>query len=355
MEIDEEKVEPLALADAGGLCAADTVGGGIRFDGMGADHSRLSQHCNENGGDFMRNNRLPGKLGHGLAILATFLLTVVLSVGCITWQVREVATDEELHTSIALNERVQAAQMERIEGAVQGLAEQYHFSPDTVMDIVTPEAVAQYNRDVIAWWMQLLADDPATDAPEWDASEVEAAVREDALFQENTPSTQRRSVARDGVAYEVGRAVTKAVLPVRATLLSLALPMALERIDVPRYMHLVNIAPRVCALAAAALCAILVVLMRRRVSKALMYVGSALAATALILIGCVLAVWSLGLTAMVGEVSSLLAMQLDLLGGHILLQAAVVTAVCLAAGCALIAVHQHDMKRFLRGQRSAAA
>jgi len=355
MAIDEEKAEPLALADAGRVCAAGAVGGGVRFDGMGADHSRLSQHCNENGGDFMKKNRLPGKLAHGLAILATFLLTVVLSVGCITWQVREVAADEDLHTSIALNDRVQAAQMERIEGAVHDLAEQYHFSPDTVMGIVTPEAVAQYNRDVIAWWMQLLTDDPVTDAPEWDASEVEAAVREDALFQENTPSTQRRTIARDGVAYEVGRAVTKAVLPVRTTLLSLALPMALERVDVPHYMQLVNIAPRVCVLAAVALCVILVVLMRRRASKALMYLGSALAATALILAGCVLAVWSLGLTAMAGEVSSLLAMQLDLLIGHILLQAAVVTAVCLAAGCVLIAVHQHDMKRFLRGQRSAEA
>lgn len=303
----------------------------------------------------MKKNRLPGKLAHGLAILTTFLLTVVLSAGCIAWQAREVATDEGLHTSIALNERVQAAQMERIEGAVHGLAEQYHFSPDTVMDLVTPDAIAQYNREVIAWWMQLLSDDPVTDVPEWDASEVEAAVREDALFQENTPSTQRRSVARDGVAYEVGRAVTKAVLPVRTTLLSLALPMALERVDVPRYMRLLTLAPRVCALAAVALCVILVVLMRRRISKALMYLGSALAATALILAGCVAAVWSLGLTAMAGEVSSLLAMQLDLLGGHILLQAAVAMAVCLTAGCLLIAVHQHEMKRFLRGQWSAEA
>lgn len=303
----------------------------------------------------MRSIRLPGKLAHTLSAILTLLLTLTLTLTCLTWQVNRVATDKALHEGIALDSRVADAQLARVEVRVNELAQAHAFQPETVMQFITRESLAQYSQEAIGWWMGLLQADPTMEAPEWDTYEIEQAVREDALFQENTPANMRRSTARDLVAYEVGVAVRKAVLPVRADILSIIMPKVLETVNVPSYMNYLALAPGLCAGASAVLALLILLVMLKRVSKAGLYVGAGLAASALCVAGVGVAVYLLDITGMIAQSSQLLAMQVSLLTKQIALQAGLYAGAALMAGLLLIGLHQADMRRLCRRRRSAQA
>lgn len=298
---------------------------------------------------------MPGKAAHILAWILTILLMLTLTAGCLTWQVNRVLTSASLHESVALDSRVQQAQMERIETAVQELAQRYSFKLETVTNLVTGENVAQYNRDVIGWWMGLLGKDPVIDAPVWSTREVEQAVREDELFKENTPSDVRRTTARDKIAYQVGQAVQKTVLPVRSDILSILMPKVLEKLDLPVYVHYVSLLPLLCAVASAVLALVLLLLMLRRISKAALYIGTALGASGLCALGLCGVFSLLGISGMVGEISTLLAMQMDLLAAKVYTQVGIYAAAALGLGLVLIGLHQADIRRLVRRRRRSAA
>lgn len=303
----------------------------------------------------MRNKKFPGKLAHTLATLLTLLLTVMLTLGCLIWQADRVLTDAKLHSTVAMDNRVITAQTERIRSDVEEIAQAHPFQVETVMDLVSADAIKAYNSEVIAWWMGLFQADPETEAPAFDTADIEKAVREDPVFQENTPSTHRRTVARDDIAYEVGRSVTRAVMPVRADILSILLPKVLEKVDVPTYIHYLSLLPMLCGIAAGVLALLVVLTMLKRVSKAALYVGAGMAASGLCVVGIGVMVYLIGLPGMIAEISPLLAMQVSLLTKQIALQAALYAAIALVVGLALIALHQAAMKRVGQSWRSMNA
>lgn len=299
----------------------------------------------------MRTKKMPGKLAHAAAILVTFVLMLVMTLGCLCWLAEDVLTNAEMHASIALDQRVTDAQMQAIDRQVTELAQAQPFQKETVMNIVTRESVEQYNREVIAWWLGLMQADPTVEAPTFDTGDVQAAVREDPVFLENVPSSRRRAVARDDIAYEVGRAVEKAVLPVRTDVLAILLPPVLQRVDVPSLMNYFALLPMLCGIAAGALALLVLLVMLRRPSKALMYMGAGLGASALCMAGVGAAAYLLGITAYVAELSPVLAMQVSLLTKQIALRAGVYAACTLVLGWVLIGIHQHDMKRIGKSWR----
>lgn len=302
----------------------------------------------------MRSIRLPGKLAHTLSVVLTFLLTLTLLLTCLTWQMHRVAANSALHESIATDSRILALQMVRIQARVEELAREHHFHKETAMQFITIDALADYNREVTAWWMGLLGEEPEMEAPEWDVSEIEAAVREDALFQENTPANMRRSTARDLVAYEIGLAARKAVLPVRSDILGIIMPKVLEKVDVPTLMNYLALAPQLCGGASIALALLLLLVMLRRVSKAALYIGAGMGAAALCIAGVGCVVYLLDIPGMIAEISTLLAAQVSLLTKQVALQAGLFAAVCLVVGLALIGLHQLDMRRLCRRRKVVA-
>lgn len=298
---------------------------------------------------------MPGKAAHFLAWILTLMLMLLLTGMCLTWQVNRVLTDAPAHESVAADPRVRKAQMERIEAQVQELAQQYAFQPETVMALVTEESIARYNRDVIAWWTGLLGSEPVMNAPAWPTREVEQAVREDEAFKAATPAETRRTVARDKVAYQVGQIVKKTVLPVRADILSALLPQVLRRIDVPTYMHYLSLTPLLCGVAAAICALLLLLVMIRRLSKGALYIGAALGASGLCVLGILTAFSLLGISGMTAELSGLLALQMDILMEKVFHQAGMYAAAALAAGVGLIALHQADIRRLAGSRRRSAA
>jgi len=303
----------------------------------------------------MSKIRLPGKFARFMAGVLAFLLMLTLTLTCLAWQVNRVATDGDLHGKIATDSRITAMQMERVQRRVAELAGEYHFQEETAMQFVTAESLAEYSREAIAWWMGLLGEEPETEAPQWDTRELEQAIREDALFQEHTPSNMRRTTARDLIAYEIGVAVNRAVLPVRADILSLVMPKVLETVDVPVMMQYLAMAPMLCAGASAVLALLILLVTLRRASKAARYIGTALVASALCVVTVGVTVYLLGVTGIIGEISTLLAAQVSLLTKQVALQSGLFAAVCVVVGFVLIGMHQKDMRRLYRVRRSVQA
>ena len=300
---------------------------------------------------------LPGHLAHTLAILLTFLMTLTVFAAPLLWQGVRLLTDENLHESVALDSAVTDAQMVRITNMVEDLAAEQSFDPATVLALVTPDAVRAYNVEVVRWWMGLLQPDPVLTAPEWDAEAIQDAVREDPLFQEAVSSTLRRATARDKVAYPIAEAIQSTVLPIRDQLVTLAMPKALEKItekvDLYGLLELAGTAPLLLMGASALLALLVLALMRRRVCKGGMYIGSALAAAGLLTLITLGTAALINPCAMIAQSSSLLALQAGLLLKKLAMPLVIIAAAELAAGLVLIAVHQRRMSHLTSRSLSA--
>lgn len=303
----------------------------------------------------MKKRMMPGTFAHVLAVICTFVLVVTLVGGGMLLGVNELLTNEKLHIGTATNPQVLEAQRAYVLKKAEALAQVHPFSTDAVMSQLTDDALKEHNIAAVRWWMGLMQEKPDVEAPAWDARGMEQAVRDDALFQESTPSAHRRTVARDDIAYEMGKAVDKAVMPVRTELISLFMPKVLEKIDVPHYMGYLPKGALLCLAAAACMGLLLLLVMHRHPAKALLYLGAGLAAGALVLAmlgGCAVL---LDLPGMIGEISLVLSMQAALTMQGAAIWAGVVLGAMFLLGLALMALHQRDMKRFYQKQRGAQA
>lgn len=297
------------------------------------------------------NERIPGMPGaasHMLAAVLALLLTLCVLLCGVSCAAKAVLSDAALHERVALSAPVQAAQRARIGGKVAALAENYAFDPETVSGFITDERLAQYNRDVIAWWMGLMGEEPVLKAPSWPTDGMLEAVMDDPLFQESTPSGRRKAVARDQVTAGVAQAIQESVLPLRATLISLALSKVLSRVDVPGYMAYVPYLPWMAA-AAAVLCAALMLLaMGKRPVRALAYIGGGLAAGGLCLLCLMAATAWFDLPGQVAQVSAILSLQAETLLGLLGRGMGLLAGGCVALGAVMIALHQHAMMKLRR-------
>lgn len=288
---------------------------------------------------------MPGKFAHTLAVIFSLLLTLMVFLTGLSWQGVRVLTDKELHRSVALDKAVADAQYARIVNDIENLAQAQSFAPETVLALVTSEAVQQYNLDVIDWWMGLMQPDPVIPAPAWDQDALQTAVREDALFQEAVRSTQRRAVARDKIAYPIAMSIQESVLPIRTQLLGIAMPKVLERVDVPQLIALASKAPLALGAACVALIVLVVLCMCRCPIKAKLYVCSALAASGILTAAMLAGILLLNPCAMIAQGSTLLALQAGILGKKVGLVLGILAIAEVLVGYLLIALYQHRMAR----------
>jgi len=280
----------------------------------------------------MKRNK-PALWARMLSWVLSLALVIALVGGMALATVQTLLTDAEMHQRIASSEKVVNAQMERIEARVHELAQQHHFMPETVLNLVSREAVAQYSRDVAAWWTGLMGEEPETEIPEFDVSEVQAAVRADALFQEHTSEGLRLRIARDEVAYEVGVAVKEAVMPVRASLVELAVPLVLSRVELPKLLQLLNLAKH--ALLALSMVLLVIMLLIGRGPAGLVYAGGAAAAAGLLMLLAVLGAILLDLPGMTQTLSPMMVLQLEGLGAALMKKTLLKAGVALIGGQAL--------------------
>ena len=249
---------------------------------------------------------LQGIVGYLLALLLTLSLVATGAVALL----HQLLTDQALHERVAQDERVLDQQLARVEETVREMAERYHFAPSSVMDGINRESLKQYNRELVAWWMGLMAEHPSVEAPLPDTEAMEEAIRADELFRENTSEFVRRSIARDDVAYPISVAMREAAMPLRVSLVALGMPKLAERVDIPELMGLVGTART----ALLALCGLLLLLTLLTQGRRRWLCVSASLLAAFILAAAVTALTAAAdLPGQLGVYSPMLSLQLSIL------------------------------------------
>jgi len=231
------------------------------------------------------------------AMLAMLLLlaAAVVGLGC-------AMTTEAFARAALLDEALLAQQQSRVQDKADELAATWRLSSRT-LDGWTQDAARNAAAALCAWWGDLWSvDGSETTLPVYlDAAqerELIADVMADEGFIAATEASQRRAIARDDVAYGLDEAVCEAVLPLRRSVTDMALIFVAESVSLP-------LLRQVALLAAGALVltAMLLLLMAHRVS------GSALMATGVAMVTCVVPVILMDMPGMLQQLSPIAAAQ----------------------------------------------
>lgn len=277
----------------------------------------------------MMKNVLKALLGYLLALM----LTVFLTGACVLTVANRLLTDQALYARVAVDERVTSAQLARVEATVLRLSETHHFAPETVMGLLSRERMASYGQDMAAWWTTLLSGAVMLEAPFPNTNDIIEAALADGQFVAATDAFMLRTVARDDVAYPIGKSMQEAAMPLRLSLLMLAIPRLSERLDLPARLSQLGALRTILWAASAVLLAILLLTQGK---YRLPTVSAALLASFVLLAGLTAAVLIADLPGTVTELSTILSLQVSVLQRLLLPSALVVEAALLVSGVALL-------------------
>lgn len=286
---------------------------------------------------------LRGLLGYMVALA----LTVSLTGACVTALTLRLLTDSSLQERVATDERVLSSQLERVETTVNQLSETYGFAPETVLNLLTHEMLEAYGRDVAAWRTGLLTASPNPEAPFPDTYDIEEAVREDELFRNATDDFMRRTIARDNVAYTIGKTLQEAAIPVRTSLIALALPKVAERVDIPAMIGRLDMLRTILCAASAFL---LVFLLLTQGRSRLLFASGSLLAVFVLLAFMTAAALLANLPGAVAALSPLLSLQLSVMQRALLPSVLLTEATLLLVGAVLLILCLKKQEKPYRGR-----
>lgn len=253
----------------------------------------------------MRNQKKPG-----LRVFP-FLLALLLAFGLLTalsaLTLRSaLGRDSLLRAEAAVRPR----QLERVRQAVEEAAAVYHFSPDSVLPLVTEEALAGCGEEAVDVFLSLL-NGTAGDLPYLTLTGLEDAIREDPLFVEQVPAMLRENIARDEASAAIETVLLRAVLPLRLSLFSAAESMMGDALTTARQLWKGLDGALLILLGVCALLTLLLLMLplTRRMSwpRALVFLEGAVGGAALAELALYLLLPSLGLSDMAAELSPILA------------------------------------------------
>ena len=294
----------------------------------------------------------PGPVAHGICVVLCLLLTLCLLVTGLALPAVRLLTDRDFDLSVAQDTAVVDAQYARIGEKIDALAAQYGFEPKTVMDLVTRERLLDYHAQMVDWLLNLTQPDAVYTAPSFEVEGLVDAIKEDETFQEST-SASRTSVARDKVAVKVCSIVEEAAVPLRLSLISLALGKVLPQLEVSRYAAYLPYVRWALAAVLLILMGLMALVMHKRTAKSLLYIGSGCAAGGLLLLIVGVLIAYVNLSTGAAAYSALLGMQLRTLLNALGRPYFAKAVILLAAGLVLIGVHQHRMKALYTAQEAA--
>lgn len=231
------------------------------------------------------------------ALLAVVTLVTAAALGLFCC-----VTTETFAREVNGTERLQTLQQLRVDAAAAALTERWQLA-ESVLTPWTQGAAVQQGRAVAAWWGALWQDDAADTAmPAWlDArkeADVVAQVRADAGFIALTDEAQRRAIARDEVAYALDVAVCDAVMPLRRSIVSMALELAGGEVPLPLLRRAALMGCGVLAVIAL----VLLIVSHRAAGSALLSAGLTMAALTV-------PVWLADVPGMLGQLSDIALLQ----------------------------------------------
>lgn len=301
----------------------------------------------------MKKQRRWPRILQGLAgYLLTLLLVASLAGACVLTLAEALLTDRTLHERVATDDRVIDLQMARLDGEIRLLAEEHPFTLETVEALITRDSLRDYNRESVAWWMGLLGEQPEPEAPFPDTAALAEAVLADELFRENTMEFMRRIVAQDKIAYPIGQTLQETAVPVRVSVIALAMPEVAKRVSIPALMTLLGLVKTGLSAASAALLALLLATQGR--NRFVFASAGVLAADALLL-AMTAAVWLAHPAEVLESLSAVLALQWRILQEALLPAVLTVEGALLLAGLLLLAVALATGRRAsVRAERASA-
>ena len=243
----------------------------------------------------------PGPVAHGICVVLCLLLTLCLLAAGLALPAVRLLTDRDFDLSVAQDTAVVDAQYARIGEKIDALAAQYGFEPKTVMDLVTRERLLDYHAQMVDWLLSL----------------------------------------------------PQAAVPLRLSLISLALGKVLPQLEVSRYAAYLPYVRWALAAVPLLLMGLMVLVMRKRTAKSLLYIGSGCAAGGLLLLIVGVLIAYANLSAGAAAYSALLGMQLRTLLNALGRPYFAKAVILFAAGLVLIGVHQHRMKALYTAQEAA--
>lgn len=199
-----------------------------------------------------------------LALLLSLLITLCL----LLVPLGRAAVDRGLWRSAA--ETARAAQQAEARRGIEEAAAALPFRPETALAFYPPERLAALSREGADWLFALVSGQSAP-LPDFSAPELTEAILADPLYEAEGPAVQRRQIARDEGAYGVERAVTRAVMPLRVSLLA----TAQRRLPLERLARAARLGAAILAGLTLLTAAALVLLRRRK------WLGAALSGGAL--------------------------------------------------------------------------
>ena len=203
-----------------------------------------------------------------LTRILAFLLSFLVSLCLLLVPVGRAMVDRGLWRGAA--EIALPAQQEEVLRGVGAVAETLPFRPETALAFYPPERVAELSRAGADWLFSLIAGESAP-LPDFSADDLVEAILADPLYEAEGPGAQRRQIARDEGAYGVERAVTRAVMPLRVSLLA----TAQRRLPVAKLARYLRIGAGVLAGAALLTAAALLLMKKKK------WLGAALSGGAL--------------------------------------------------------------------------
>ena len=255
---------------------------------------------------------------------AAGLLTLSLTLCVLCFFAVRALTDHSLHEQITTNDTVMGWQMARAEEKIGELAQEYRFPAELTTDLLTLEAFREKNREVAAWWTEVLTTGKSNSTPDWKLPELRSALEMNPSFAEGLDESEVASRAIEATE-AVEKVLSVTVLPVRIKLVRAGLDWLQKRVHVGSLVRFASGLP-VILLALAALLAGLIALINVRHPVGWMRIfGCVLGGAALSLAVVMLLFRLLNLDGMIREASQVLSAQYGILAGNTLLRLGLMT------------------------------
>ena len=222
---------------------------------------------------------LPARIAAwGIAFLLTVTLTIAAIGGPAAYH--RVLTNEELHIRIATDETTISEQIEKTAGEIREMAEEYSFSADAVISLLSREEFADINNQAAGWWTHIVSEGIMNEIPAWKANEQIISTIYNTLNRADMTDEEREETAK-GIANEIEKTVNRTVIPFRKALVTLAVRYLNRKTDLAGAIRLVSRIPQIAVALCLLFSGLIAFLLGKRIRYSLKYYGAAFAGAGL--------------------------------------------------------------------------
>ena len=254
---------------------------------------------------------LPARIAAwGIAFLLTVTLTIAAIGGPAAYH--RVLTNEELHVRIATDETTISEQIEKTAGEIREMAEEYSFSADAVISLLSREEFADINNQAAGWWTHIVSEGIMNEIPAWKANEQIISTIYNTLNRADMTDEEREETAK-GIANEIEKTVNRTVIPFRKALVTLAVRYLNRKTDLAGAIRLVSRIPQIAVALCLFFSGLIAFLLGKRIRYSLKYYGAAFAGAGLSTLTGILMIRYIDISGMIRASSERLDYQVQLM------------------------------------------